>query len=225
VTTSTLPAACRSIQLKINELKAEREALQADLQEASTPQKSGLASAIARLTNQISQKNTELSSCKIRNGIPVALNAGFTGRVTLTTTFGKARGPFSKDVSGRLLFSADRRNVHLLGSLPPLTQSFDTPLGTNTTTVTAFSNGEGSFDKATGQMAVPVQVFFDQSINIPFKEEDSKLFLTLSTSAPGGSPVDSAGNFVASGNGVFQDGVLDDERGTITLAGRLDRRP
>jgi hypothetical protein len=223
--TTTLPAACRPIQLKITELKADRAALQADLREASTPQKAGLAAAINALNRQIADKNLELNACKIKNGVPVPLNAGFTGRVTLTTTDGRARGPFSRDVSGRLLFSADRRNVHLLGSLPPLSHAIDTPLGKNTTTVTAVSNGEGSYDPASGRMSVPVQLFFDQSIDVPFRTEDSRLFLTLSTGTPGGRPVDASGNFTVAGTGIFQDGELDDERGTITLSGRLDRHP
>lgn len=63
VAQSVIPPACKSIANEIKGLEAERADLQAQLQEASTPQKPALASAIKNLTKQISAKKSALTKC------------------------------------------------------------------------------------------------------------------------------------------------------------------
>ena len=60
---TTVPAKCRPLQQEIAALKADRTALQEDIQGASTQQKAGLAAAIATLTRKINTKQLELNRC------------------------------------------------------------------------------------------------------------------------------------------------------------------
>jgi hypothetical protein len=58
-----VPLGCKSIQTLIQELEADKVALQEQLQTASTAEKPPLVAAINNLSQQISAKKAELNTC------------------------------------------------------------------------------------------------------------------------------------------------------------------
>lgn len=114
------------------------------------------------------------------------------------------------------------------------TDPHETPAGTNTTTVRQIVNAgreTGSFDEETGHIELPLDLFFDNSVNAPFVEEDAPANFDLTTKGIDmpvgtyedidldGSPLDSETlEFKIVGESVFEDisGPLE----TLILGGR-----
>ncbi|HTU58583.1 MAG TPA: hypothetical protein VMF89_09115 [Polyangiales bacterium] len=78
-------------------------------------------------------------------------------------------------------FSPDHRHVTVIDFPKFTTKSFTTPFGTNQTTVSLASARAGSFDPKTGRVELQVTLHLDQSLDVPFIEEDSDVTLTLTT--------------------------------------------
>lgn len=66
--TVATPARCRPIEQMIQGLIAERDSLQEQLQSASTPQKSGIASQIKQINRKIAGQRAALTRCKNGTG-------------------------------------------------------------------------------------------------------------------------------------------------------------
>jgi hypothetical protein len=88
---------------------------------------------------------------------------------------------------------------------PPLvTKRFHTPFGNSACTVTLVHGGTGSYDPGTGQIKIPVTLKFDQSLDVPGVEEDTRLEVELRSDREGGAPFDAASGRVALvGSGKF----------------------
>ncbi|HET6337114.1 MAG TPA: hypothetical protein VFG30_28010 [Polyangiales bacterium] len=95
-------------------------------------------------------------------------------------------------------FDVSRRRVTITSFPPITTESFDTPFGSTTSTVTLTSSSEGTFDPESGALEIPVTLQFDQSLDVPLINEDVRASFALSTAPPGAA--------------------LDRETGTVALA-------
>jgi hypothetical protein len=223
----TIPTTCQPIAQEIEDLRAERTDLQLELQQAPTGQKAALATRIKALNRRIRVLEDRLADC-LRDTPPPPpppppLEAVFTGTATITTTNASAPGPFTASVNLGVIFNAARTFVGITSFPPIATTPFPTPVGDNVTTVTRSGGGSGSY--AAGTIVLPLALHFDQSIDLPFLEEDSNLAVVLSTAGPGGSPVDGNGSVKLLGTGVFNGGFLGGSTGTITIVGTISPVP
>jgi hypothetical protein len=103
---------------------------------------------------------------------------------------------------------------------PVETEPFDTPPGTNTTTVRRVVNEgrtAGSHDDATGHVDLPLDLSFDDGVDVPFVQEDAPVSFDLTTRSVEnpigtdesvtleGRPVDDDGEFTIVGESTFVD--------------------
>jgi hypothetical protein len=224
----SVPTACQTIQDQIDSLQQEIAALQEELNSAPASEKPGILAQIRAIGRQLGVLDGQLSEC-IRNPpevppppkpLPPPLDLVFTGTATVTTTFVGGEGPYVKPLRMTAVLNGERTVIALTSYLSITTDVFETPLGLNQTTVTKTSGGIGAY--ASGHISLPVTLRFDQSIDVPFYEEDSTLSLTLRTDAPG-VPVSQPpyGRVKLVGNGQFDGGVLGGSTGTVVLDGVL----
>lgn len=222
----SIPSACRELADSIKAFEQERNDLQEELQHAAPGDKPGLVMQIRALNRQISAARAQLTDCIANNPAdpppPPPLAAIFIGTATITTTNSSAPGPFPAGVRFGLLFDAARSFVTITSFPPIATQPFTTPFGPNVTTVTKTGGGSGSF--ANGNIVMPLTLHFDQSLDLPFIEEDSDLPIGVSTNPPG-SPVDGSGRVTLAGSGVFQGGFLGGATGTVSITGTISPVP
>jgi hypothetical protein len=221
-----LPDACQPIADEIAALEQERNDLQADLQQAAPGQKAHLATQIKALNSRIATLSNQLADC-LRDTPPPPpppppLQATFAGTATITTTNASAPGPFTSPIVLGLIFDGARTFVAITSFPPIATAPFPTPVGTNVTTVSRTGGGQGSY--AAGAIRMPLILHFDQSIDLPFFEEDSDLSVLLTTDPPG-SPVDPAGSVSLAGSGPFSGGFLGGATGTLTIVGAISPVP
>jgi hypothetical protein len=223
---ANVPSECRELANGIASLEQERNDLQEELHHAAPGEKPAIVAQIRALNRQISAARDQLADC-IANAPPPPpppppLAATFTGTATITTTNSSAPGPFTAGVQLGLFFDGARTFV-VITSFPPIaTTPFSTPFGPNVTTVTKTGGGSGSF--ANGNIVMPLTLHFDQSLDLPFFDEDSDLPLGISTNPPG-SPVDGSGGVTLAGSGVFQGGFLGGATGTVSITGTISPVP
>lgn len=221
----SLPVECQGIQDEIESLQRELQSLQQELVDAAPGDKPVIIRQIRAVSSQIAKLSRQLESCTaephpIPNPTPPPLEAVFTGVATVTTTYGPAPGPFVEPTRFTVTLNGER-TVIALTSFPSIsTQPFDTPFGLNVTTVRRTDGGIGSY--ANGRIAMPLTLRFDQSIDLPFYEEDSILTLRLTTEPPG-SPVNPGpfGRVALAGSGTFVGGILGGSTGTLVVRGSL----
>ncbi len=146
------------------------------------------------------------------------LSAIFTGTVTMTTTNDNARGPFNSDLRLSVSFEDCRATLRIT-EFPPISVTFGTPVGNNTTTVTMPSGGTGT--SAAGRIDIPVSLRFGNTIaaaGTSFAE------MTLSTASSGGSALRD-GSATLVGSGRFRGGFLNDSICNLTVTGTFSPAP
>ncbi len=141
----------------------------------------------------------------------------FTGTAELRTTHPSALGPFLSNVNLTVKFTDCRTNISII-SFPPISNSFDTPLGQNTSTATLIQDGLGSFDSSTGRTVIPVTLGLANSIRI-FGNSTLPLRL-LAEGVPAGT-----GTITLSGTGTFVGGALNGYQGALTVTGSFSPGP
>jgi hypothetical protein len=139
-------------------------------------------------------------------GVTDPLPSTFTGTAVLTTTHPNARGPFPWNVSLTVKFTNCRANIGIT-NFPPIIKSFDTPLGTNRSTVTMQEGGFGNFESSNGNLDIPITLGFVNSISF-FGNSTLPLRLT------GGG---TNGNITLMGTGTFMGGALGGSQGTVSI--------
>jgi hypothetical protein len=217
----TMP--CQNLQNELAELTQERSDLQQELSTAAPGAKSRLVAAIKSLNAQIIKKRHELDVCLGVGTTAKPLASAFTGTFTIRIAHPAVTKPITGVLSAGVVFSASRTSF-TLNSLSPLSATFSTPLGPNTTVVSLIGPAAGSFDKNTGQIGLTLSLFFDQSIDLPILEEDSRLTLPMGTGAMGalmGQPMDGQGHAVLVGSAVMSGGFLNGSRTDLTIDGRF----
>lgn len=222
-----IPTQCQPIADRISILEQEKRAIGEELQAAPTPMKAHLAGLVKRYISLIQAEKRALDECRSKYGTPIPqpLVATCTGTVEFTTTFPQAPGTYRGAVTIGLWFDGTRNSV-LVTSLSIDPVIFSTPFGNNTLSISKIGGGSGVYSKQTGDLAVSLLLGFDNSIDLPFVEEDSELSITLSTAPPFGSPVTSMGQVTVAGSGVFQKGIfLNGFTGTIVAVGTITPVP
>lgn len=156
-----------------------------------------------------------------------ALDTRFSGKATMSIPEFKVSE--SRDVNLGIRFGATRQDVQITDFPPIVTKRFKTPLGSSKSTVTLVGSSPGTYDRATGQITIPVKLAFDQSLDVPVVDEDASLEVELRTDADGGSPVDAAGNVTLAANGEFRGrgnvNPLNHKPCRIVIQGKLDPSP
>lgn len=231
-----IPIECQPIADEIKEIEAEIKDLQADLKNETGPLKWAILRQIAALVRKKHAKGVELRDCIVRNGGTVCnpLAAIFTGTATLRTSYQRAPGPFVDPVTLDLWFGCPRNSVQIVTFPAIVTQPYDTGtiFGTNFTTITMIAGGGGVFNSSSGEMAIPIKLSFDQSIDIPLVIEDSTVDFLLSTglvASPvgdvSGSSLDPAGRITLVGASQFKDGILGGSYCTLVIEGIISPHP
>ncbi|MCG7216150.1 hypothetical protein [Paenibacillus mucilaginosus] len=82
-----IPKECESINVKIQELNAQKKELQADLPGLAGAQKWALLQQISALQHKITTLKNELNSCILRGGGKLPLKATFNAAFTLRTSY------------------------------------------------------------------------------------------------------------------------------------------
>jgi ricin-type beta-trefoil lectin protein len=137
-----------------------------------------------------------------------SLTSTFTGRAVLTTNNPNAPEPFPSNLNLTVKFTNCRRNVDIV-TFPAIVNSFNTPLGPNTSTVTMTQGGSGPFNPSNGNMVLSMTLGFENTIRL---FGNSTLPLTLTTEGNGTN-----GNITLSGTGTFMGGGLGGYQGTLTI--------
>lgn len=215
-----VPGACQTIKHELDALVTERNDLQTQLKSAAPGEKGMLASQIKKLLPQIAAKQKELSTCNTAHGKP-DLPATFIGTATLTTSNPKVAGPFVQPVSMGITYQEWVRDEFTVGNFQPIVVGpFDTPIGSNTTTVTLVNPGTcaGTDDPQTGKTTVSFKLHFHHSLALA---KDSDLFITLSTEGPGGSRLKPGGAITLVGDAAFQGGYLGGDNCHLVVKGTL----
>jgi hypothetical protein len=245
-----LPAQCQQIADSLAAREASYEerinALQELLKGASTSAKTDLLRRIRAIEQQrardteIPRLTRDLASCRQhfdttprRQLAPSTLSAVFRGTATVTTTRSEARGPFTQNLNLGILFSRDRCTLSIT-SFTPISFQTNVPLaGQITITVTQTGGGTGQFFPISGQIVMPLTLFFNYG-TILAGNDTATLTLTTgnSISARGtfnltGVALPTAGGTTVQGpvtlvgTTVFQNGFLGGQEGGFTVAGNI----
>jgi hypothetical protein len=227
-----IPKECQSINQTILDLKAEKKALQSDLIGTTLTEKWSILQQISHIQGKITTLTHQLNLCIVQHGGKIALNATFSSTFSLRTSFKDALGPFTGSEKLSVQFD-DTRTIMWVMNFPAFkTPPFHTPIGNNVTTVTMLGGGIASFNPNNGAMNLPIKLYLDQSIDIPFFTEDSTITFNLTTGSVtspignlSGSPLDASGNIRLVGASKFVDGVLDKSFGTVEITGAISPHP
>jgi hypothetical protein len=140
--------------------------------------------ALGRGVSELDPASGELRTLAIDN---LPLEATFVGMATMEIP--------SLDVTQRkhvrigVRFSADRKRVRVTSFPAFTTLAFDTPFGKSQTTVSLKSGGSGTFDPETGKLDLQLTLHLDQSLDVPFVQEDADVALALSSDGERGVPI------------------------------------
>jgi len=214
------------LQEKIQDIQSRPDYIQGENDPHPGKPNPVLLAQVKKLLQQSTAKFGAWHKCELNipGNLP-NLNATFTGKATLTTSNGNAPGPFVKNVSLSLLFHEFHHTEFHITSFPPIVVGpFSVPGGlSNTTTITMTGTAQGTCNPSTGILKLPLSLHFHES---NLFAGDSDLTVTLSTETkPGGSRMDAAGNISIKGTGVFQNGVLGGDTGTLLVKGKISPHP
>lgn len=157
--------------------------------------------------------------------------ATLSGTVTMQTSHPDAQGPFTQPIQAGLQFDSDCNTVSVT-SFPPISLSFPTPLGTNTSTFTMQGGGVGTMPRnvPTRNITLPLLIGLDNSLE--GGNPDSLLSVTLTSSAIQtfrgqltGTPLQLDGRIVLVASGRFSGGYLRGADATLVLEGRITPVP
>jgi hypothetical protein len=109
---------------------------------------------------------------------------------------------------------------------------FPTPLGNNTTTITMTGGGTGSFDPATGALALPITLKFDHSLFFAGDSDASCTLTTGASSSPAGAFTGTGAPLVRPSGAItlvcgftFAGGFLGGDDGFLTVTGTITPVP
>jgi hypothetical protein len=138
-------------------------------------------------------------------------------KVTVTKT--GSPDPQTAHVEMDMVFNAARTSVAVANFVPiPVNDD----KGNCCVATVSLTSGNGTYDAGTGSMAISCVLRFDIS---NWLAQDSDLPLTLTTNAPRGHAVNTAGNVVLAGTGTFPGGSLGGNTADVTLTGKITPQP
>lgn len=235
------PSLCQPIERELAHLNGELQELRAE-QAGLDPRldqnyKRRLAATIGQKISQIFIKRRQLQDCILANGgyVCIPTDSVFACRYVLVTDYvtpppdSEPIGSFSDTTSINILFPCPRTSVFIRNFPPITTKDYPVGLVENNTTVSMISTGRGLYDSNTGSISIPVSLFFDQRIDLPFIDEDSIVDLTFTTGLVQspisgnltGMPMDRNGNIRLVGTGTFRRGWLNGSNCDIILIGSV----
>lgn len=156
--------------------------------------------------------------------------ATLSGTITMHTSNGNALGPYTEPLQVGLNFDSDCQTVSVT-SFTPISVTFPTPLGNNTSTFTMQGGGIGTMPRnGTRNFSMPLVIGLDNSLE--GSNPDSWLTVTLA-SAPiqtfrgplSGTPLQLNGAIVLVATGRFRGGFLHGSDATLVLDGRISPTP
>jgi len=172
---------------------------------------------------RIQAKQREYDQCRFDNGGLPDLLATLTGNARLTTTNSNAPGPYNRSTTIGLKFLKFEHKTVEVSSFPSISVTFNTPAGSNTTTISLVSVGSTSVNPTNGRMTISLTLRFAQSL---MDGQDSDLFIELSTENSGGSRINRSNRQVTlAGTGTFDGGFLNDSDCTLVISGTLSALP
>ena len=232
---ATIVNPCLDLKKELDKLKAKLNKqihdavapLQKELQKASPSQKAAVLAEIRRTKNdikknsavgkQVAAKQKEYNKCLTDNGGLVALNATFRGTATLKTSNADAKGPFTEEVTIGLHFSDWDRHDVTITSFPPISVTFETPIGENTTTVSLIQ-ATGQYSPSAKKITLGCLLSFDHSIQVA---GDSTVNIQLQTK----STLNSKGDITVEGTSTFEGGFLGGDTCWLTVKGNISPHP
>ena len=217
-----------NLQLALGaEIQKALAPLQKDLQHATGGEKVALLAQIkairadltknSPLAKQIAAKQKEYDACLKSHGGLLALDATFKGKATMQTDNDNAPGPYTQDVAIGLNFGDWDHSDVSITDFPAISVTFDTPLGTNTTTVTMIS-GSGHYDRQGHYLTMNLDLYFHHSLSVA---GDSRLDIQLSNTAP----MTSDGKISVFGSAPFQGGYLGGNECSFEVHGKIAPHP
>ncbi len=213
-----VPPSCQGLLTEYNNLVAERNDLSDQLKKAAGSEKSSIANQIKKLLPQITAAKNKLDACSSAKG-KKDLSASFSGTATMTTNNSNVKGPFVEKISIGMIYLAFLHDQFVINSFPAITVGpFDTPAGSNTTTVSLVKADCGAADPKTGKLTVTLSLHFHESLLLA---KDSDLTITISTENAGGSRLNSGGSVTLVGDGTFSGGYLDGNTTHLVVKGTL----
>jgi hypothetical protein len=227
-----VPPECQALADEIEALEAEIRDWQEELRDAPPGRKPFIVRMIRRAGQEIAARRPALDACiATHNGgptIPAPLQATFSGRATMTTNNSSAPGPYEvASLVMSLIFDGFRTGVFITVFPEIATDPFNTPLGSNVSTIRKTGGGSGTYSSTTGDIVMPLQLRLDHSVEapLPFYEEDSDLSITIASTNPGGSPMNASGSITLTGSGTFVGGFLGGSSCNLTVAGVVSPHP
>lgn len=151
---------------------------------------------------------------------PAALTSTFTGSGELTTTNKNATGPFSSNITLAIEFADCRTSIRIT-NFSPITNTSQTQLGQNTSTITMTGGGTGTFDSSTGRLEIPITLGLRNSLQV---FGNSTLPLRLAAEGPNKKNAQD-GSVTLVGTGTFAGGALNGSQGTVRVSGSFSPRP
>lgn len=205
---SQTPSEDQPLKQEIGTLIGAKQSLKVELQNAPSSQKSFFANIINDINQELNDKQDEYGrflegrSIESLASLTMPFTAAFEGtvRVEIDDDDDGLRGPhdveFTPDGEGdtstlRVQFTETTAEVV---EMPPIEMDEEeTDYGKNTTTVTRITNDGrtvGTFDEQTGRVELPLDLFFENSLDSPVHESDAPANFDLTTegvSAPVGT--------------------------------------
>jgi hypothetical protein len=221
---------CQPIKDQLTRLQQEYQNAKSSYQprnDESGDHRHPVIGGLRRVENEyrprIQAKQREYDQCRIDHGGKPDQPATLTGSASMTTTNSNARGPFNRSITIGLKFlKFDHRTVGV-SSFPSMSVTFNTPAGSNTTTISLTSVGSTTVNPTNGRMTISLTLHFAQSL---MNHQDSDLFIELSTENPAGSRINRSNRQVTlAGTGTFRDGFLDGSDCTLVISGTLSALP
>lgn len=231
-----IPAQCKSAESTVKELEAELEDAYEEVQNAKGSGKASAGQHAFNAYKKLQEAKKALNHCLIEAGVPPPpqpLDATFVGAYSVSTTHPNAPGPFRGTITIGCRFSSDRTYVIITYFPAVVTDSFPLGgiLGSDQVTITEIGLGSGSFDQATGAMAISLSLNFHHSSSFL---SDSTLALIMDTGThtslsgaltANGSPMDAQGMITLAGVGIFSNGNLGGSEASVFIAGQVSPHP
>jgi hypothetical protein len=219
-----IPAVCRPLLSTFEGLEEELRDLQEELHHAAPQEKPGIVLQIKRLNQQVWAARDAYVSCLANNPLPPALASCLTNAQQHVDLGVRIQGvpiverSYDSMPQFCVMFSPLRDIVTVTQySVPPI---IETGICYDVATVSMMGNATGSFYNH--QITLPV-TFQVTHTNIFYVV--SNIALTLTTSGPGGQPVDGTGHVVLVGSGTLDGGALSGSPVSVTLQGSFDPIP
>ncbi|MBX3668688.1 MAG: hypothetical protein KF778_09835 [Rhodocyclaceae bacterium] len=153
------------------------------------------------------------------------IDSTFTGTVSFSTADTRFPGPFLSPLTLTAVFVAN--GTVRLGPFPTIVVGpFPTPVGNNTITITMVGGGIGTFNKALGNLSMPITLRFDHSLAFAGDSDVTFGLTTASSTSPSGAfalaglPLNSTTGLIALvGASRFRGGFLGGIDCSVTVTG------